>query len=501
MDNIINFPIPASTLPVNVVDNVGVLLSQDGDTLTINPVGPPPDPTITGVSVTGAATLNEGATSQYAATVTGTGPFNPAVTWSCSDGSISTSGLFTAPLQVETVTITATSVEDPTKAGTFPVSIALPGNTVKIAPSGGDDTAAVQAALNSTASAGKVLEMTVGTFRLNPISVPAGANLLIDPGVLLTDQSAYSTNAVMLNIVGSNVKITATGAFAQMPLCYAQSKIDKSEYRHCVALQSGSILSNVTIVGLSVKSSGGDGLYIRSCANVTVSNFSSTSAIRNGISVTGEVNSLVMSNITSVQNADGCLDFEPNTNTDYLQNIVLNNLTTGGTNGGLNFGFQNLDSTTPPVSIVVNGFVSNGDGGTSGPGYSLFFDSNQNGKTPVGGSVVVNNINISNAVSAAIYGKNQGGAGMCQFTFNNIVTINTNTGGPDRYGVASVVGVELYGGQPGPAGNAIFNPVSIKAGAKSTAYFQIAKGAPNTQFNGSASTCTGAPAGCPVKFP
>lgn len=498
MSQIINFPVPASTLPVSVVDNVGVLLAQDGDTLTINPIGPPPDPTITGVSVSGAATLNEGATSQYSATVTGTGPFNPAVTWSVDDGSISPTGLYTAPLKVEGVNIKATSVEDPTKFAVFPVSIALPTNTVKIAPSGGDDTAAVQAALNSTASAGKVLEMTVGTFRLNPISVPAGTNLLIDPGVLLTDQSAYSTNAVMLNIVGSNVKITATGAFAQMPL---NRPISGTEFRHCVAINQGTILSNITIVGLSVKSAGGDCFYFRTVTNLTVSGISATNAARNGVSVTGKVNGAVFTNITSVNNADGCFDFEPNVNTDALQNIVINNLTTGGTNGGLNFGFQNLDSTTPPVSIVVNGFTSNGDGGTSGPGYSLFFDSNQNGKSPAGGSVVVNNINISNAVSAAIYGKNQGGAGMCQFTFNGIVATNSNTGGTDRYGMGAVVGVELYGGQPGPAGNAVFNVSRIQAGAKSTAYFQIASPATATQFNGSATTCTGGPAGAKTKYP
>lgn len=501
-ESIIQFPVPASTLPINVVDNVGVLLSQDGDTLTINPVGPPPDPTITGVSVTGAATLNEGATSQYAATVTGTGPFNPAVTWSCSDGSISTSGLFTAPLKVETVTITATSVEDPTKAGTFPVSIALPGNTVKIAPSGGDDTAAVQAALNSTASAGKVLEMTVGTFKVNPLTVPAGTNLLIDPGVLVTDQSAYSSHAVMFNIAGSNVKITATGAFFQMPLSLAASKADGQEYRHCFAIQPSAQLSNIALIGITVKSAGGDCLYVHNCANLTVSGFSGTSAYRNGTSVTGQVNNATFTNINNFANGGGDFDFEPNTNADYLTNIVINQLTTGGgTNGGINFGFQNLDSTSKPVSIVVNGYTSTGNGGTSGPGYPIFFDSNQNGKAPAGGTVVVNGINISNSPSAAIYGKNQGGTGMCQFTFNAITTSNTNTGGADRYGMGAVVGVELYGGQPGPAGNAIFNPVSIKAGAKSTGYFQIAKGAPNTQFNGSASTCTGAPAGCPVHFP
>jgi len=325
--------------------------------------------------------------------------------------------------------------------------------------------------------------------------------LLWDPGNLTTDQSAYSSHAVMFNIVGSNVKITATGAFFQMPLSLAASKADKQEYRHCFAIQPGAQLSNITLTGVDVKSAGGDCLYITKCSNLNVSNFTGTSAYRNGTSVTGQVNNAVFSNINNTANGGGDFDFEPNTNADYLTNIVINNLNVGGTNGGLNFGFQNLDNTTVPVSIVVNGFNSNGNGGTSGPGYSLFFDSNQKGATPVGGTVVVNGINIINAVSAAIYGKNQGGNGCCMFTFNDIVTSNSNTGGPDRYGMSAVVGVELYGGQPGPPGNVIFNVKSMKAGAKSTAYFKIASGAVNTQFNGSPSTCTGAPSGCPTKFP
>src|SRR5262249_47350815 len=157
-----------------------------GDVLTITVADA--DPTITGVHVSGPATLNQGATAQFTAQVTGTGPFNPAVTWKASDGTITQSGLFTAPNNPETVTITATSVEDPSQAGSQPVSIAQAGNTVKIAPSGGDDTAALQAALNSTAAKGQVLEMTLGTFHLMPVTVPAGTNLLIEPGVLITDQ-------------------------------------------------------------------------------------------------------------------------------------------------------------------------------------------------------------------------------------------------------------------------------------------------------------------------
>lgn len=470
-----------------------------GDVLTITVAGA--DPTITGVSISGPTTVLEGATAQFTDVVTGTGPFDPSVTWSCDDGTISPSGLFTAPLKQEGVNIKATSVADPTKFAVYPISIALPSNTVKLAPSGGDDTAAVQTNWNNAAAAGKILELLVGTWHLNPITKPVNGVLLVDPGCLVTDQSVYGTNAVMINVSTPGGSITATGAFFQMPLNHAQSLIDKSEYRHCIAIGQSGAVSNFTLNGFNAKSSGGDCLYVRNCSNVSISNVTVTSAIRNGISVTGKVNGLTFNNITSTNNADGDFDIEPNVNTDALQTVVINNLTTGGTNGGINFGLQNLDSTTPPVSIVVNGYTSTGNGGTSGPGYPIFFDSNQAGKTPVGGTVVVNGINISNSPSAAIYGKNQGGNGLCQFTFNNITTSNTNTGGADRYGVSAVVGVELYGGQPGPAGNAIFNVSRIQAGAKSTAYFQIANGLPNTQFNGSPSICTGAPSGCPTKYP
>jgi len=489
-------------IPLPIKDNTtgGCNFSLVDGVLFVTDDDPPPS-TITGVTITGPTTVQEGATVQFSDVVTGTGPFNPAVTWSCDDGTISPSGLFTAPLKVETVNIKAVSVQDPTVFAVYPISIALPGNTVKLGPSGGDDTAAVQAALNSTASKGQVLELTLGTFHVNPLTVPAGTNLLVDPGVLVTDQSAYSSHAVMFNIVGSNVKITATGAFFQMPLSLAASKADKQEYRHCFAMQSAQI-SNVTLIGVTVKSAGGDCLYVRQVSNLIVSNFSGTSAYRNGTSVTGQVNNATFTNINNFANGGGDFDFEPNTPADFLTNIAINNLTTGGgTNGGLNFGLQHLDSTSKPVNIVVNGYTSTGNGGTSGPGYPIFFDSNQDGKTPAGGTVVVNNINISNSPSAAIYGKNQGGNGLCQFTFNSITVNNPNTGGADRYGVSAVVGVELYGGQPGPAGNVTFNPTAIKAGAKSTAYFQIAGGAVNTQFNGSSSTCTGGGANWRVTYP
>jgi hypothetical protein len=67
-----------------------------------------------------------GETLQCTSAVTGTGPFNSAVTWSTSAGTISAAGLLTAPAAAGPVTVTATSVADPTKSGTFSVTVTVP---------------------------------------------------------------------------------------------------------------------------------------------------------------------------------------------------------------------------------------------------------------------------------------------------------------------------------------------------------------------------------------
>lgn len=112
---------------------------------------------VTPVSVTvspGSANLGTGGTQQFAATVTGSA--NTAVTWavvgSASNGTISLTGLYTAPATVPNpaqVTVTATSAADPTKSASATVTI-LAGLFVQITPT----TATVQtgASQNFTAT-------------------------------------------------------------------------------------------------------------------------------------------------------------------------------------------------------------------------------------------------------------------------------------------------------------------------------------------------------------
>jgi hypothetical protein len=67
------------------------------------------------------------ATSQCNAVVQGTGTYSSAVTWSASGGTISASGLVTAPASPVTVTVTATSIQDTSQSGAAAVTVQSQG--------------------------------------------------------------------------------------------------------------------------------------------------------------------------------------------------------------------------------------------------------------------------------------------------------------------------------------------------------------------------------------
>jgi hypothetical protein len=82
--------------------------------------------TITSVSAScSPSTVNSGGTSQCTAAVSGTGNFSTSVNWSTTAGSISSSGLLTAPAVTATllITVTATSMQDTTKSGNASVTV------------------------------------------------------------------------------------------------------------------------------------------------------------------------------------------------------------------------------------------------------------------------------------------------------------------------------------------------------------------------------------------
>ena len=88
---------------------------------------PTPAPVSVAVSVSpSSATLDQGATRQFTATVTGSA--NTAVTWSVQEsggGAITSAGLYTAPNTAGTFHVVATSQADPTKAAIAIATVVL----------------------------------------------------------------------------------------------------------------------------------------------------------------------------------------------------------------------------------------------------------------------------------------------------------------------------------------------------------------------------------------
>lgn len=92
-------------------------------TVTLPSLPPVSSPATVSVSPT-ASSVQPGATEQFAALVSGTS--NTAVTWSASGGTITASGLYTAPSTTGTYTITAVSGADSSKSASALVVVSAP---------------------------------------------------------------------------------------------------------------------------------------------------------------------------------------------------------------------------------------------------------------------------------------------------------------------------------------------------------------------------------------
>src|SRR5882762_4545763 len=120
------------------------------------------------ISPVSASVVSAG-TQQFTATVTGS--TNTAVAWSATAGTISSSGLFTAPAVSTntTVTVTATSAADATKSASASVAVSVSGALVNVTTFGAtgngttNDTVAIDNAIAALTS-GATLLFPCGTY-------------------------------------------------------------------------------------------------------------------------------------------------------------------------------------------------------------------------------------------------------------------------------------------------------------------------------------------------
>ncbi len=200
-----------------------------------------------------SASVNTGATFQFTASVTGSA--NTAVTWSASGGTVSPSGLYTAPATAGTCTVTATSVADPTRSASSTVTV-TPVVAVAVSPASASVSAGATfqftASVTGSANTAVTWSTTGGTVSASGLyTAPATAGTCTVTATSVADptKSALSTvtvtaaSVVFTEVEANNTRATANSVGASVTgiVGYFPSASDNDDY-FAVTLPAGRTL-------------------------------------------------------------------------------------------------------------------------------------------------------------------------------------------------------------------------------------------------------------------
>jgi len=225
-----------------------------------------------------------------------------------------------------------------------------------------DSTEYLQAAIDSGAA--EVVVPYVGKpWVVRPIKLRSDLELVFEPGVVvLAKKGEFKGKGDSLFSVSDakNIAIRGYGATLRMRKAdYQSDAYEKAEWRMTLALRG---CTNVTVEGVRLESSGGDGIYVGCtgnqpwCENVVIRDVVCRDHHRQGISVIGAVNLLIEN--CEMSGTDGTapqagIDLEPNNPGERLENCVVRNcIFESNTGPGILLYLKPLLRQTKPVSIL-----------------------------------------------------------------------------------------------------------------------------------------------------
>jgi len=146
---------------------------------------------------------------------------------------------------------------------------------------------------------------------------------------------------------------------------YTGPSYNKGEWRHGISILKS---SNIIIKSMTIRNTGGDGIYIGQnppetvCENITLKNLILDNNHRQGISVTSVRNLLIDSCL--VRGTKGTppmagIDFEPNSNEYGITGCVIRNCFFEKNSGaGIQVFLEKMTKTQPPVDIKIENTIS-----------------------------------------------------------------------------------------------------------------------------------------------
>ena len=248
--------------------------------------------------------------------------------------------------------------------------------TVKVSSfgwNGKDDTEALQKALDSGAST-VVVDRVEAAWVTRPLRARSNQTVVFERGTVLEAKRGEFmklSDSLFTCVSVTNVTISGYGAVWKMHRAdYDAAPYKKGEWRHSLAIVGS---SDVTVEGLTLLESGGDGVYLgagwkgrRTNCNIVLRDLLCERHYRQGISVITArgllIERCVTRNTYGTAPAAG-IDFEPNHFSEELTDCIVRDCTSENNQGnGLVFFFGQLDSRTRPVSVRVERFRSRNNG-------------------------------------------------------------------------------------------------------------------------------------------
>jgi len=299
-----------------------------------------------------------------------------------------------------------------------------------------DATRFLQAAIDSKVPR-LVVDRMEGPWFVLPLKGVSNQEIFFEPGSeVRAKRGAYKGKGECLFRFPSceNVRLSGYGATVSMwHEDYMQPPYEKSEWRHALSILSS---RNVVIEGLTIASSGGDGIYLGVCdrkfplnRDVVIRDVLCHDNHRQGISVISAENLLientVMRETHGTPPAAG-IDFEPNHPHEVLKNCVMRNcLTVNNEGSGYTTWAGQLNAQSEPLDIRFENCTAFGDRN------SFHFATDSRRGRDVGGHIVLRNCRFEKPKSNVAVNMRENRFGTLRYDIENTFIVQTNAAGAE----------------------------------------------------------------------
>jgi hypothetical protein len=301
-----------------------------------------------------------------------------------------------------------------------------------------DATAAFQAAVQSNFDTIVVDFVGTGVWFVQPntFSDIQNRTFIFQSGVQLTAKPGafLDENDCLLRFLRPiNINILGTGATFKMQ----KAEYPTGEYRHTLAILNASMVS---VDGLNLRDSGGDGIYVGGetwagtqlfSDQITIKNCVMDNHKRQGMSITSGQNMLIENCVfknTIGTLPEAGLDLEPFDATGRLVNILFKNCLFTGNNGkGISISMFYMRSNSLPVSVTFDDCVVRDNYETTNAYNAAEIDATADAFNFPTGNVIFNRLLVENSQWTAFFLRKPAASTMITFNdchFTNISQAN-----------------------------------------------------------------------------